>query len=56
MLLPVGLGFSNLFLLGGQLPLGIGVQYYYNVLHPIYASEQEFRIQLLFTAAPEAIV
>ena len=54
-LLPLGLGVSKLFLLGGKLPLGIGVQYYYNVLHPTNAPEQEFRLQL-FTAAPEAIL
>lgn len=54
-LLPVGLDFGKLFMIGGVFPLGLSAGGAYNVLRPDNAPEYQWRIQLFFVM-PESMI
>lgn len=45
-ILPLGLGGGKLVFLGGKLPLNVQSQIYYNVIHPDFGPEWQWRFQL----------
>ena len=42
---PVGLGGGKLLFIGGKLPLNLQSQIYYNVVHPDFGPEWQWRFQ-----------
>ncbi|WP_340112128.1 hypothetical protein [Maribellus mangrovi] len=45
-IIPLGLGGGKLVFLGGKLPLNLQTQIYYNVVHPDFGPEWQWRFQL----------
>ena len=53
-MLPVGLQFGKLFMIGGVFPLGVSVGGSYNAIRPEYAPESSVSLQLFFVLPKQA--